>query len=358
MLPDLAWVMIALTLPLAVWITWLVRNWARRRDVVDHPGERRAHAVPTPRGGGLAIVITVLAGVAIGGALGWIRPSLAAALIIGGSGIAIVSWLDDIYQLSIGTRLVVQTLASAGALACIGGVSHVSVGPSIHNLGVAGNLVIIAGMVWLTNLYNFMDGSDGLAALEAIMVALAGAIIMPLYTPEARYLALLLAAASAGFFYWNRPPATVFMGDVGSCFIGFYFGVLVIDAKTSSAMPLTVWVILLGVFVTDASLTLIRRMVSGKRWTEGHRTHAYQRLLKAGWTERQILIPVAVINLGLMGIAWTVSRIPSSTIAQLLVVGPAMVGLYLLVEVIAPLSKFDDSQVSRESNRPPASSKP
>jgi Fuc2NAc and GlcNAc transferase len=346
MLPELAWVMIALTLPFSLWYTRVVRNWARRRDVVDHPGARKAHAVPTPRGGGLAIVVTVLTGVAIGGALGWIRAPLAAALILGGTAIAIVSWLDDIYELSIWTRLIVHTLASAGALACLGGVSHVSVFSVVHRLGLVGNVVIIIGMVWVTNLYNFMDGADGFAALEAVMVSVAAAIIMPLYTPEARYLALLLAAAALGFFYWNRPPASVFMGDVGSCFIGFYFGVLAIDAKTSSSMPMTVWVIMLGVFVSDASLTLIRRMVTGKKWTEGHRTHAYQRLLKAGWSERQILVPLVVINLGLMGVAWTISRIPSSTIAQLLVVGPAMIGLYLLVEVIAPLSKFDDGEIT------------
>lgn len=358
MLPELAWVAIALTLPFSLWCTWAVRNWARKRNVVDHPDERRGHAAPTPRGGGLSVVISVLTGVAIGGAMGWIRPPLTAALIIGGAAIAIVSWLDDIYRLSIGTRLIVHTLASAGALACLGGVSHVSVGDTIHRLGVVGNVFVIAGMVWVTNLYNFMDGADGFAALEAVMVSIGAAIIMPIHTPEARYLALLLAAAALGFFYWNRPPASVFMGDVGSCFIGFYFGVLAIDAKTSSAMPMTVWVIMLGFFVTDATLTLVRRMVSGKRWTEGHRTHAYQRLLKSGWSDRQILIPLVVINLGLMGVAWTVSRIPSSTFAQLLVMAPAMVGLYLLVEVIAPLSRFDDGKVTPAPRRSRESSPP
>jgi Fuc2NAc and GlcNAc transferase len=353
-LPDLAWLIIALTLPFSLWFTRAVRNWARRRDVVDYPGGRRAHAVATPRGGGLAIVVTVLAGVAMGGALGWIRPSLTAALIIGGAAIAIVSWLDDLYRLPISVRLLVHTLAAGGALACLGGVGHISVGPSIHQLGLAGNLVVMAGMVWLTNLYNFMDGADGFAALEAVMVALGGAILMPV-NGEALYLALLLAAAVLGFFYWNRPPASVFMGDVGSCFIGFYFGVLVIDAKTSAGMPMTVWVIMLGAFVTDATLTITWRMLSGRRWTERHQTHAYQRLLRIGWTERRLLGALALLNLALVGLAWVVSRVPT-TLAQLLLIGPAMIGLYMLVGAIAPVSALDEGPVTEESSRRPGSS--
>ena len=340
MLPKAAWLVCALTLPFALWFTRLVRDWARKRNVMDHPGGHRAHAAPTPRGGGLAIVVTVLAGVAIGGALGWVRPSLTAALILGGVAVAIVSWLEDVYQLPKAARFLVHTIAAGGALACIGGVGHVSVGPSVHQLGLAGNLVVIAFMVWLTNLYNFMDGADGFAALEAVMVALGGAFLMPIRM-EALYLALLLAGAALGFLYWNKPPATVFMGDVGSCFIGFYFGVLVIDAKTSAGMPMTVWVIMLGVFVTDATLTLIWRALSGRQWTESHRTHAYQRLLKAGWSQRRLLIGLALSNIALVGLAWAVTRLPQ-TLGQLLLIGPVMTAVFMLVGRIAPVSKFDD----------------
>ena len=180
MLPDLAWGVIALTLPFALLLTRVVRDWARQRNVVDHPGGHHAHPVATPRGGGLAIVVTVLTGVAIGGAMGWIRPALTAALIVGGVAVAVVSWLEDVYHLPKIVRFAVHTLAAAGALACIGGVGHVSVGPSIHQLGLAGNLVVMAGMVWVTNLYNFMDGADGFAGVEAVMVALGGALLMPI----------------------------------------------------------------------------------------------------------------------------------------------------------------------------------
>jgi Fuc2NAc and GlcNAc transferase len=335
-----AWVVIALTLPFALVFTRLVRDWALRKNVMDHPGGHHAHPAPTPRGGGLAIVVTVLAGVAIGGAMGWIRPSLTAELILGGAAVATVSWLEDVYKLSKTVRFIVHTLASTGALACLGWVGHISVGPSVHQLGVAGNLVVIAAMVWLTNLYNFMDGADGFAATEAVMVALGGALIMPIQG-EAFYLALLLAAAAGGFLFWNKPAATVFMGDVGSCFIGFYFGVLVIDAKTSASMPMTVWVIMLGAFVSDATLTLIWRMLVGKRWTEGHRTHAYQRLLKAGWSQQKLLGALAILNVLLVGLAWVVAKIPT-TLAQLLIIAPAMTGLYMWVGRIAPVSRYDD----------------
>ena len=343
-LPDAAWVVVALTLPFALWFTRVVREWARRRNVVDLPGGHHGHVVATPRGGGLAIVVTILVGVAIGGALGWIRPSLTAALIIGGCSVALVSWLEDVYHLPKAVRFAVHTLAAGGALACLGGVGHISVGPSIHQLGLAGNLVVMAGMVWLTNLYNFMDGADGFAAVEAVMVALGGAILMPIHA-EALYLALILAAASLGFLYWNRPPASVFMGDVGSCFIGFYFGVLVIDAKTSAGMPMTVWVIMLGAFVTDATLTITWRALSGRRWTESHRTHAYQRLLKAGWSQGRLLIVLALCNVALVGLAWAVTRLPT-TLAQLLLIGPVMTALYMLIGRVAPVSRFDDEEAN------------
>lgn len=172
------------------------------------------------------------------------------------------------------------------------------------------------------------------------MVALGGALLMPGHA-EALYLALLLAAAALGFLFWNRPPASVFMGDVGSCFIGFYFGVLVIDAKTSAQVPMTVWVIMLGAFVTDATLTLMWRLLVGRRITESHRTHAYQRLLKAGWSERKLLTSLGILNLALVGLAWVVAKV-NTTLAQLLIVGPVMMALYLWVGRIAPVSRFDD----------------
>src|ERR1051325_12233217 len=206
-----AWAVIALAFPVALFGTMAIREWATKHQVLDIPNERTAHQVPTPRGGGLAIVGTVLLGVAIGGFFGWVRPALAAALLLGGLGVAIVSWLDDVYDLPVTPRLIVQILAAAGALYILGGVSHVSLGILYRNLGVIGNLIIIAGMVWITNAFNFMDGSDGLAASEAVIVAIGGALIVTPQATEEHYLALLMAAAALGFLYWNRPPAKIFL---------------------------------------------------------------------------------------------------------------------------------------------------
>jgi Fuc2NAc and GlcNAc transferase len=174
-------------------------------------------------------------------------------------------------------------------------------------------VIVVVGLVWLLNLYNFMDGIDGLAASEAVCVALglAGAAILAGYRGEALWFALLLAGSSLGFLYWNWSPARIFMGDVGSGFLGFALGALSLDTMRGAGLPVHVPLILFAVFVTDATVTLVRRVLQGARWHEAHRSHAYQRLARRYGSHRPVVVGVLLVNLGwLLPLSFSVVRWP------------------------------------------------
>lgn len=265
-------------------LTALVRRYALARAVLDVPNARSLHTIPTPRGGGLAIALTVCAVHLLALQFGWLHApgalawGLAAALLAG------LGWLDDHRPLAARTRLLVQLALGWAALAAMsptGGISGAALVAALFAGGIA--------LTWFVNLYNFMDGADGLAATQAIV---AGATLGSLAALDGDtgtgVAALSLAGASAGFLGWNRPPARIFLGDVGSYFLGTYLGLLgaATVARGGSPWP---WLIVLAPFVTDATLTLFRRILRGERWWAAHRTHAYQRLVTAGWSHGRLL---------------------------------------------------------------------
>ncbi|MEW6105643.1 MAG: hypothetical protein AB1563_04665, partial [Bacillota bacterium] len=231
-------------------------------------------------------------------------------------------WLDDRRGLPAALRAVAQGLAALWALYWLRGFPSLNLGVTRLSLGSVGFVLGVVGIVWFVNLYNFMDGIDGLAATEAITVAGTAALLiggirvgllpnpgMTGTAPGAASIALvssLLVPASAGFLVWNWPPARIFMGDVGSGFLGFTFGVLAVASENSGALPLLVWVLLLGVFVVDATATLLRRIWRRERWTEAHRTHAYQLAVQAGHSHKQVTVAVLGVNI-MLGAAATVA---------------------------------------------------
>jgi Fuc2NAc and GlcNAc transferase len=153
-------------------------------------------------------------------------------------------------------------------------------------------------IVWLTNLYNFMDGIDGIAATQAMFVAATAALLLGLHGDGgSALLCLLIAMACSGFLYWNWPPARLFMGDVGSGFLGYCFAVLAIASENSGQLPLTVWLVLLSLFIGDASYTLLSRLLRGKRVYEAHREHAYQYLVRRSGSHRKVTIGWGLLNL-------------------------------------------------------------
>jgi Fuc2NAc and GlcNAc transferase len=154
-------------------------------------------------------------------------------------------------------------------------------------------------LVWLLNLYNFMDGIDGIASIEALTVCIGGILLYLIALPGSQNWAgpALLFASVAGFCYWNLPPARIFMGDAGSGFLGVIFGAFSIQAAWAAPELFWAWTILLGVFITDASVTLIRRLWRGHRYDEAHRSHAYQRAARRLGAHRPISLAVGAINL-------------------------------------------------------------
>ena len=282
---------------LAAWaLTGLLRRYALHKELLDHPNERSSHWVATPRGGGLAIVLVVLTALPVLWWLEFIAGSVAVGL--GGAGflVALVGWLDDHGHVPARWRLLVHFLAAAWGLYWLNGL------PDLSLLGwrLSGDwllLPVAVYLVWLLNLYNFMDGIDGIAGVEVVTVCLTGAVLAVWASPEAGVaLYGLLALASLGFLVWNFPPAKIFMGDAGSGFVGLWLGLLSIYSAHQEPVLFWAWVILLGGFVVDASLTLVRRWWHGEKVYEAHRSHAYQHLAQR-FGHRPVTLVYGAINL-------------------------------------------------------------
>jgi Fuc2NAc and GlcNAc transferase len=282
---------------LSLGLTAAVRRYAIQHALVDVPNVRSSHSRPTPRGGGLAIAVAwfaVVAGLLLAGR---VERWTGLALLGGGAMVAGVGWLDDRHRLAAWIRAAVHAVAALWAVWCLGGAPSVRIGTDALWLGWAGSALAVIGIVWLTNLYNFMDGIDGLAAGEAVVVGLIGGGLAAASGAQGLALAAVaLAAAAGGFLVFNWPPATIFMGDVGSGLLGYAFGVIALASERADAVPLVVWVMLLGVFVVDATATLIARVLRRERWYEAHRSHAYQRAVQAGHSHRTVTTAALAVN--------------------------------------------------------------
>jgi Fuc2NAc and GlcNAc transferase len=316
-----------------------VLRYVRARGVLDVPGERSSHTVPTPRGGGLAIVAVVLGGVATLLATGHLPMPLGVALLGGGPIIAVIGWIDDLRGTSARLRLAVHTVAAIWAAAWLGGLPSLVVGGDAAQLGRGGMVLAVLGIVWATNLYNFMDGIDGLAAAEAAIVGLAAAALLGRRDASLASVAAIVAGGSIGFLPWNWQRARIFMGDVGSGFLGFVLAVLALASENSGAMPALVWLLLLGVFFADATATLVRRALGRERWYAAHREHAYQRATRAGWSHAQVTTAVLLLDAGLAIPAWLSLRRPERLPSMLLLATLVLGGIYLLIERWRPMVK-------------------
>jgi Fuc2NAc and GlcNAc transferase len=258
-------------------LTAALRRYAITRSLLDIPNQRSSHSLPTPRGGGVAIVLAFT--LALVFLFGFGVVTCAEFLAIAGAGglVAVIGFMDDHGHIAARWRLLGHFLAAAWGIYWLGGLPPVRVFGLDIDLGWYGQVLAAFYLVWLLNLYNFMDGIDGIASAEAICVCLGAALVYVVAGAAGQAgLLLALAAAVAGFLYWNFPPARIFMGDAGSGFLGIILGLLSLQAAWISSQLLWAWIILLGVFVVDATVTLIRRLVRGDKVYEAHRSHAYQ----------------------------------------------------------------------------------
>jgi Fuc2NAc and GlcNAc transferase len=280
-------------------ITGLVRRYALAHDVVDVPNERSSHRAPTPRGGGVAIVLVSTAALGVLALRGLVRPELLWAVGVGGVAVALVGLADDHRSLPAATRLTVHFAAALWALAWLGGLPALRIGAHLVSFGWVGYLLGALGIVWTVNLFNFMDGIDGIAASEAIFVAVAGALLGAPLAGNVAILAaaLAFAAACGGFLVWNWPPARIFLGDVGSGYLGYVIVVLAVAATHDNPAALWVWLILGGAFFADATVTLVRRTLRHERVHEAHRSHAYQWLARRWRNHASVTLAVLSLNL-------------------------------------------------------------
>lgn len=290
--------LLALVGVVSAFLTGLVRRYALAHMLLDVPNARSSHSTPTPRGGGMAIIVSTLFGLvvlALAGEIPW--PDLWALAGAGGL-VAAVGLLDDRGHVAVRWRLLAHFVAASLALAWLGGMPPLPVFGHMLDTGWIGAGVIAVYLVWILNLFNFMDGIDGIAAVEAICVCIGGALVAVLAdVPWLSLVPLVVAAAAAGFLLWNFPPAKIFMGDVGSGFLGIVLGVISLQAGWAVPELFWCWAILLGAFVVDATVTLLRRLGRGDRVYEAHRSHAYQYAARRLGGHRPVTLTVALINL-------------------------------------------------------------
>jgi len=274
-----------------------LRHYALKRNVIDVPNARSSHTIPTPRGGGVAIVVSFLLAMTVLMFTGTAHVHTLIGLVGGGALIAAVGFMDDHGHIPARWRLLGHFLAAGWILAWMGGLPPVNVLGWVVDLGLAGTLLAAVYLVWMLNLYNFMDGIDGIASIEAITVCLCAAGLYGLTgLGQHAVLPLLLACSVAGFLYWNYPPAKIFMGDAGSGFLGILLGGLSVQAAWVSPQMFWCWLILLGVFIVDSTYTLVRRLLRGDKVYEAHRSHAYQFAARRYGKHLPVTLGVAVVN--------------------------------------------------------------
>ena len=294
-----------------------VIRYGPRFGLLDTPVARSAHVAPKPLGGGAALaapyflcVIWFVASAAI---------SESALAYLGCLFIVVLGFSDDRWQLSSKVRLPVQFIVSLAAVRAIG-VDSVDFGFFSLSEPLTLSLLAVLSLVWLCNLTNFMDGIDGIAASQLLVTSLSCVVLLVELDAAAGEsgehdvvltLSVVLAASAAGFLLWNWSPASLFMGDAGSGFIGFALGLLALESLVTQRMAVWSWVLLLGVFIADTAVTLLVRIIRGERWYEGHSQHAYQILSRRLNSHPRVVGGVILINIcWLLPLAWVAGILP------------------------------------------------
>lgn len=304
--------------------TAMVRSYLLKRRILDQPNHRSSHATPIPRGGGLGVVPAVLLVWAAQSAYvdtyaRWAWVSGAGALLL-----MAASWADDRWDLPAAPRLLVHAVAVAGALACLprGELAFAGWLPFWADRALAG-----LGWLWFVNLYNFMDGIDGITGVETITVAGGIAVVAALAGHEAGLIpyAAALAGAGAGFLVWNWHPARVFLGDVGSVPLGFLLGGLLL--RLALAGHLAAALILPAYYLADSTITLVRRALDGEKVWQAHRRHFYQRAVRGGKRHDQVALAILAFDLLLVAAAVVSLTHPAAGIAAAVVVVAGLLAL-------------------------------
>ena len=308
-------VLLLSSLLLSISLSMLFRRYAISRQVLAMPNERSSHAVATPSGGGAAIVIGFLICLLLMQFIAPLDSNVLFAIIGAGLFVAVIGFWDDHAHLSMKFRLIVHFLSAFWILYWLDleGLASLSILNTFLKWSML--LIISVALVWLLNLYNFMDGIDGIATSEAVYISIALGVFS--YIQGQFGLSLMaysLAVAATGFLFFNWPPAKIFMGDVGSGFLGITLGgmTLALVLLTQIALP---YFLLFGVFIVDATVTLAARFLRGERWYTAHCSHAYQHAARR-WGHLRVTIVVNLINVfWLLPFSYAAYRYPAQSIA-------------------------------------------
>ncbi|MBN1187168.1 MAG: glycosyltransferase family 4 protein [Bacteroidales bacterium] len=311
-------------------LTMLFRGWAIRKSLLDHPTERSSHSKPVPRGGGLVIVITFYTAVLAFYLIGKIDITLFLGLLPG-IPLAIIGFLDDIKKINWLIRLVAQFICSGLALYLIGGLQPLFGTDYI----LIWSIIAVIGSVWFINIFNFLDGSDGYASMEAISISMA----VFFFTGES--VALIIALSVGGFLYWNWPRAKVFLGDSGSTTLGYILVIVGVFFHNTSVLDFPFWIIITTLFWFDASATLIRRMFNRENISQPHRKHMYQRLIRGGFSHLSTLLIGLTINIILFLLCIAVKMSFFSVIVALMVSVSLHVTAFVILEKIFPYTPYE-----------------
>ncbi len=300
-------------------LTGALRHYALTQGIIDKPNERSYHTIPTPRGGGLSFVITFLAAFAFAYFFNISdltpQPEPFWAIFSCGLLVAGIGFWDDHTHIPARWRFLAHSIAALTGLVLLG-IPEIPLANSTIDLGIIGYPLGIIALVWLLNLFNFMDGIDGIAGTEALFVGIGAILIMQFaadgdYVEPIFWLSILMAGV-AGFLVWNWPPAKIFMGDAGSGFLGLMLGLFAIWSS-NLGVSIWCWIILLALFVTDATVTLLRRMLNGERWFEAHRSHLYQQLSRKWGSHHSVTMALLGINvIWLFPWAWLAAIKPTA----------------------------------------------
>jgi Fuc2NAc and GlcNAc transferase len=319
-------------------LTGIIRRFALRNEVLDLPNARSSHSVPTPRGGGAAVLIASALGIMLSQALGLVHAREALTLGFGMVVLGIVGWADDRVGVKPPVRLAIHFAIAMWTVFMLGGLPSVQFGNDSLAVGPIGYIVATLAIVWSINLFNFMDGIDGLAGSQALLIFAAAAVLLFLRGDYSlATIPAILAATSAGFLAWNWPPAKIFMGDVGSGAIGYLIAGLALAAENNRSASLLSFAIIYGVFIFDATVTLVRRLARGDRVMEAHRDHAYQRLTRAWGSHASVTAWAAAITfvLAILGVVGTLD--PRLLLPALLFTFVLLGALLFVVERLAPM---------------------
>jgi Fuc2NAc and GlcNAc transferase len=320
------WAMLAVALLTSAGLTFIVLIFYRNRRWLDEPEARSAHKQPMPSSGGIAMVMVFVTGVVFY----YVRGVLDAAesmIFLGCLPIALVGLIDDFTNLDFRWRLVIQFASAIFVVFFAGTLPAIQFGSWILDFSLLVQIMAVLAFVWLVNLFNFMDGIDGLAAGEALFVTLMSSLLLINGgDPTVPAVALLLASVAMGFLIWNWPPAKIFMGDVGSNFLAYSLGAVAVISIAKGSMNPWSWLLLLGVFVVDATYTLTYRIVHRQRWYEAHSGHGYQHGARLVNSHSYVTLAVLVINcVWLAPLAWLAGLAPGQ-------------GFYLTVVGYLPLT--------------------